>query len=57
MIKFANWPHWLQLLVGIPHAILLVVMAYFWWPKTGKGLLWFFGLGAYLLLFYLVFVR
>ena len=57
MIKFANWPQWLQLLVGIPHGILLVALATFWCPKTGRGIFWFFGLGFYLLLFYLVFVR
>ncbi len=57
MIKFANWPRWLQLLVGIPHVILLAVLTYFWWPKTFKSTMWFVGMVLYLGLFYLVFVR
>jgi len=57
MTKMAQWPLWLQLLVGLPHAALLVVTVWLWWPKSRKAWLRFVAVLAYLWLFYFVFVR
>jgi hypothetical protein len=54
MVKYADWPHWVQAFVIVPHALLGFVMTWLWWPKTGKGWLRFGILGAYLLVFYLI---
>jgi hypothetical protein len=57
MTKFDHWPIWLQLLVGLPHAIFLVIMIWIWWPKTTRD--WLFGLACftYYALFYFVLIR
>lgn len=55
--KFEDWPLWVQVLVGIPHAILGGVLVWVWTPKSNKGWYWAVGLFAYLCLFYLVLVR
>ena len=57
MPKFDHWPIWLQLLVGLPHAIFLVIMIWIWWPKTTRD--WLFGLACftYYALFYFVLIR
>ena len=57
MVKFHNWPFWLQMLVVTPHAILVLVLLGFWWPRSAKQWGWYVGLLAYLWLFYLIFVR
>lgn len=57
MTKFADWPLWLQVLVGVPHALLAGVLAFVWRPLRGKSLYWAVGLFAYLCVFYLIFVR
>jgi hypothetical protein len=54
MIKFADWPHWLQVAVIAPHAILGFVMTWLWWPKSPENRKRFGILAGYLLLFYLV---
>jgi hypothetical protein len=48
---------WLQLLVGLPHAMFLAILLWIWWPKTGRD--WLFGAACfgYFVLFYFVFVR
>ena len=50
----SRWPCWVQMLVFGPHAILMAILLYFWWPKSNKE--WKrFGLAfAYLVVFYLV---
>jgi hypothetical protein len=57
MTKFDHWPMWLQLLVGLPHAMFLAILFWIWWPKTLRD--WLFGAAcfAYYVLFYLVFIR
>ncbi len=55
--KFEDWPLWVQVLVGAPHAILAGVLVWVWTPKSNKGWYWAVGLFAYLCLFYLIFVR
>jgi hypothetical protein len=57
MTKFDQWPMWLQLAVGLPHAIFLAVLAWIWYPKTTRD--WLFGAGclAYFLLFYFLCIR
>jgi len=57
MTKVANWPFWLQMLVLLPHGVLLLVLVWFWWPKSGRDLLRWFACFVYLLVFYFVFVR
>jgi hypothetical protein len=56
MTKFEDWPLWLQVSVGVPHAILAGLLAWVWTPTGKRGLYWALGLCAYLFLFYLVFV-
>ena len=56
MTKIQNWPHWLQLLVGIPYGVLGIVLVYVWWPKTTKGLVRFLLLGLFYVVFYLIFI-
>jgi hypothetical protein len=36
MSKFDQWPMWLQLLFGIPNAIVASVLM-IWWPKDEQG--------------------
>jgi hypothetical protein len=57
MTKFDQWPMWLQLAVGLPHAIFLAVLAWIWYPKTTRD--WLFGAAclAYFLLFYFLCIR
>jgi hypothetical protein len=57
MTKFADWPLWLQLVVGVPHALLACVLAFVWRPLHGKAFYWAVGLFVYLCVFYLLFVR
>ena len=57
MTKFEDWPLWLQVLVGVPHALLAMILVWVWTPTRKQGLYWAVGLFAYLCLFYLVFVR
>lgn len=60
MTKAQDWPLWLQLLLGVPHAVLASVMCWLWWPKTDKEWRLFGFLVAYLLLaltFYMIFLR
>ncbi len=57
MTKFDNWPLWLQLLVGVPHALLAGILVWVWTPLPGRGFYLAVGLFVYLCLFYLVFVR
>ena len=57
MTKFDHWPMWLQLLVGLPHAMFLAILFWIWWPRTLRD--WLFGAAcfAYFVLFYFVFIR
>ena len=57
MTKFDQWPLWVQVVVGIPHAALITVMAWIWIPKTSRDWLQFTACLAYLLLFYFIFVH
>jgi|KBSMisStaDraftv2_1062788.scaffolds.fasta_scaffold586974_1 hypothetical protein len=57
MTKFDQWPLWLQLLVGVPHALLAMGLVWVWRPLRGRGFYWAVSAFAYLCLFYLVFVR
>jgi hypothetical protein len=52
-----SWPTWLQDAVGVPHALLLWMKCWLWWPKSDKELRRFGYLLAYLIVFYLIFVR
>ncbi len=36
MIKIEDWPMWLQWLVAVPNAVILVSLM-IWYPKTRKG--------------------
>jgi hypothetical protein len=36
MTKYSDWPHWLQMLVLVPHGLLASVMCWIWWPKSEK---------------------
>jgi CHASE2 domain-containing sensor protein len=56
MTKFDDWPLWLQLLVGVPHALLAGILAWVWRPLRGRGFYWAVGAFAYLCLFYVIFV-
>ena len=57
MTKLEDWPLWLQMLVGLPHAILAITLVWFWTPTGKQGWYWAVGLFAYLWLFYVAFVR
>jgi hypothetical protein len=57
MTKFDHWPLWLQVLIGIPHLVLLVLIVWIWWPKSNRGWYWFVGVLVYLWIFYLAFMR
>jgi hypothetical protein len=57
MTKFADWPLWVQLLVGVPHALLAGILAWVWRPLHGRAFYLAVGAFVYLCLFYLVFVR
>jgi hypothetical protein len=50
----SEWPNWLQILVFPPHAILLGVSTWMWWPKTNKEWRRYGFVLAYLIVFYLV---
>lgn len=54
MIRFADWPQWLQAIVIVPHVILGFVATWFWWPKSNAGWLKFGLVAGYLLVFFLV---
>ena len=51
--KVDDWPFWVQLLVFGPHAILMGVLLWVWWPKSDKEWRRFGILLAYLIAFYL----
>jgi hypothetical protein len=55
--KFEEWPLWVQVLVGVPHAFLGGVLVWAWTPKSKRGWYLAVGLFLYLCLFYVVFVR
>lgn len=61
MSKVDQWPLWLQLLIGIPNAVIMTILLVIWWPKTAKELTRYRVITyPYLILvflFYLVFVR
>jgi len=50
----AEWPTWVQILVFGPHAILMGILTWVWWPKSNKEWRRFGYVFAYLLVFYLV---
>jgi hypothetical protein len=56
-IKLQTWPRWLQIVVMIPHAALIAVLLWVWWPKTSREWRWFGALLAYAVVFYLIFIR
>jgi hypothetical protein len=37
MSKVDEWPLWLQLLIGIPNAIVMTILFAVWWPKNAKA--------------------
>jgi CHASE2 domain-containing sensor protein len=41
--KFNDWPLWVQLLVGVPHALLAGILAWVWRPLQGRSLYWAVG--------------
>ena len=61
MSKVEQWPLWLQLLLGIPNAIVMTILLWVWWPKNAKELKRYRVLAVpYLILFflfYLLFLR
>jgi hypothetical protein len=54
MPKYSDWPEWLQVLVIVPHGVLLFVATWLWWPKSNEGWRWFIYVLGYLMVFYLV---
>jgi hypothetical protein len=54
IVKYADWPGWVQTLVLLPHAILLSVSAWLWWPKSGREWRKFGFVAGYLVIFYLI---
>jgi hypothetical protein len=50
----SQWPSWVQFLVFGPHAILMGILTWVWWPKTNKDWRRFGIAFAYLIVFYLV---
>ena len=54
MPKFSAWPHWLQVAVVLPHALLGFVATLLWWPSSSRGWRNFAIVAAYLIVFYLV---
>jgi hypothetical protein len=54
MTKYADWPEWLRVLVMTPHAILLFVATWLWWPRSKEGNRAFLYVLLYLAAFYLV---
>ncbi len=57
MIYTDQWPEWLKYVVLIPHAILLWVLVWFWWPKSTKAWCRASGLFVYLIIVYFVILR
>ena len=57
MTKFDHWPLWLQIVVGLPHAIALALMLWIWWPKTKHDWLLGAACAAYFVAFYFIFVH
>ena len=53
MMRFADWPTWLQALIVVPHALLGFVAFWLWWPKSDKEWRKFGLVAAYLVVFYL----
>jgi hypothetical protein len=61
MTNSNQWPLWLQLLIGIPNAIVMTILVVIWWPDN-KSELKRFRAVAYpyiilVILFYFLFVR
>jgi hypothetical protein len=54
MMRFSDWPTWLQALVLVPHGILGSLAFWLWWPKSDKEWRKFGFVSAYLIVFYLV---
>ena len=54
MTKFADWPHWLQILVIVPHGLLGFVATWLWWPKSLEGRRKLGFVATYLFVFFLV---
>jgi hypothetical protein len=50
----SQWPSGVQILVFGPHAVLMGIVTWVWWPKTDKEWKRFGWVFAYLLVFYLV---
>ena len=50
----SGWPSWVQVFVFGPHAILMGILCWWWWPKTNKEWRRFGIAFAYLIAFYLV---
>lgn len=50
----SHWPSWVQMLVFGPHAILMAILTWVWWPKSNKEWKRFGLVFAYLVVFYLV---
>jgi hypothetical protein len=40
MTKFDDWPLWLQLVVGVPHALLAGLLLWAWTPLRKRGFYW-----------------
>jgi len=56
MSRFEHWPLWLQLVIAIPNAIIMVSLLWIWWPKKAKDINRFSAIaGTYLLLLYLAY--
>jgi hypothetical protein len=52
--KFDDWPHWLQVVVIVPHGLLGMFATLVWWPKSDRGWRRLGFVAAYLLIFYCV---
>ena len=54
MIKFSEWPRWVQFVVVFPHVLIGFLMFWVWWPKSDGERRRFGILAAYLVIFYLM---
>lgn len=52
--QFTQWPHWLQILVLVPHGLLASFMFWLWWPNSDRGWRKFGIVALYLFVFLLV---
>jgi CHASE2 domain-containing sensor protein len=52
--QLSQWPHWVQILVLVPHGFLGYFLFWFWWPKSDRSWRKFGFVALYLFVFLLV---